>query len=351
MKPRTYFSPKPAPKRGQSKSFRIVWFLRLLLLLSLSGAAQAQFNYTTQNGMITVTGYTGPGGEVIIPDVIEGLPVTNIGDEAFYRNASLTSVTIPNSVTNIGNFAFERCISLTSATFGTGVTSIGYNAFSRTALTSVSIPNGVTYIHNQAFGNCTSLTSVEIPSSATGIGGSAFINCSSLTSVTIPSGVNGIGGTAFYGCASLASVTIPGSVTDIGVLAFGNCASLNSVYFQGNAPTVGTLVFDGSPIVTVYYLPGTTGWDPTFGYRPTAPWVLPAPLILNNDPRFGVQTNRFGFIISWAMNLPVVVEACADLANPSWAPVGTNTLNDGWFYFIDPQWTNFSTRLYRSRAL
>jgi len=405
--------------------------LLVLLLLTLPVVAQAQFNYTTNNGTITITGYTGPGGVVVIPDMIDNLPVTgigyaafyhntsltsvtigssvtsigqvafdrctsltsvtigsgvtsigqyafdrcfsltefvvdadnstyssvdgvlfdknqttliqgpmrkagdytipsgvmSIGGEAFYRNASLTSVTIPNSVTYIGSFAFERCVNLTNVTFGSGVTSIGYNAFSRTALTTVTIPNGVTYIDNQAFGNCASLTSVEIPSSVTGIGGSAFA-----------------------GCANLASVTIPSSVTDIGVLAFASCASLNSVYFQGNAPRVGVLVFEGSAIVTVYYLPGTTGWDPTFGYRPTTLWVLPAPLILNNGPRFGVQTNRFGFIISWAMNLPVVVEACTDLAQPIWSPVGTNTLTDGSSYFSDPQWRNHPTRFYRLRS-
>ena len=48
------------------------------------------------------------------------------------------------------------------------------------------------------------------------------------------------------------------------------------------------------------------------------------------DPRqrhhFGVQTNPFGFIISWATNVPVVVEACTNLANPTWSPVDTNTL-------------------------
>ena len=62
-----------------------------------------EFNYTINNGTITITGYTGPGGAVTIPDTINGLPVTSIGDCAFYNCTSLTSVTIPNSVTSIGN--------------------------------------------------------------------------------------------------------------------------------------------------------------------------------------------------------------------------------------------------------
>jgi hypothetical protein len=42
------------------------------------------FNCTTNNGAITITKYTGPGGAVTIPDTINGLPVTSIGDSAFY---------------------------------------------------------------------------------------------------------------------------------------------------------------------------------------------------------------------------------------------------------------------------
>ena len=53
--------------------------LLLLLLLTLPAVGKAQFNYTTDNGAITITGYTGPGGAVTIPDTINGLPVTSIG--------------------------------------------------------------------------------------------------------------------------------------------------------------------------------------------------------------------------------------------------------------------------------
>jgi hypothetical protein len=102
--------------------------------------------------------------------------------------------------------------------------------------------------------------------------------------------------------------------------------------------------------VTVYYLPGTTGWGSTFSGRPTAPWVLPYPVMLTTPPSFGVGTNGYGFIISWATNASVVVEACTDLAHPTWSPVGTNALVEGWSYFSDPQWTNYASRFYRLRS-
>ena len=72
------------------------------VLLALPVAAQAQLIYATTNGTITITGYTGFAGNVTIPATVNDLPVTSIGDEAFYLCSSLTGVTIPNSVISIG---------------------------------------------------------------------------------------------------------------------------------------------------------------------------------------------------------------------------------------------------------
>jgi hypothetical protein len=128
----------------------------VVLLATVPAALQAQWDYTTNNGTITITGYTGPGGDVVIPGTINvgglDLPVTSIGDWAFSSKTSLTNITIPNSVTNIGDFAFSWCSGLSNVTIGNGVTSIGGHAFfSCTSLTSVAIPNSVTNIANYAF--------------------------------------------------------------------------------------------------------------------------------------------------------------------------------------------------------
>jgi hypothetical protein len=210
---------------------------------------------------------------------------------------------------------------------------------------SYNIPASVTTIGEAAFGGCSQLTGVTIPTGVASIPNWAFDSCTSLTGIAIPDSVGGIGYNAFRSCWNLTSVTIGNRVTDIAAGAFVDCWLLQGAYFTGNAPSVGDFVFEGANIVTVYYRPGTTGWGPTFGDRPTAPWLLSTPLILERSA--GVQTNTFGFIISWATNAAVVVEATSSLAEPSWSPVSTNTLSDGWSYFSDPEWTNYSSRFYR----
>jgi hypothetical protein len=350
--------------------------LLALLLSALPAAVQADdYIYTTGNGIATITRYIGPGGAVTIPSNLGGCSIIAIGDDAFLLCTNLSSLTVSDSVISIGSSAFQWCTNLSNVTIGAYVTTIGANAFEGcNSLTNLTMGKIVSYIGNHVFDGCTSLTAITvdalntnyssldgvlfnkgqttliqfpgakggsytIPNSVICLGDGAFYECASLsgvtvpnsvtsignyafrgtglTTITIPNSVTSIGWSAFYWCKSLTNVTIGNGVGKIGGLFFAHCTSLNEVCFLGNAPSLGSDVFYNANNPTVYYLPGTVGWDATFAGRPTAFLYLLQPIILALPPYFGVRTNQFGFRVSWATNASVVLDACTNLAAPT----------------------------------
>ena len=183
--------------------FKLFWLLLCILILEGCGqrqggkalesqASESQrqelISYEIGDAEVTITLCDEAAeGEVVIPDEIEGLPVTSIGGSAFSACGGLNSITIPDSVTSIGDGAFAGCLNLNSVTILDSVTSIGEGAFMV----------------------CPRLTSINIPDSVTSIGGGAFVDCSMLTSITIPDSVTSIGAYAFGDCSNLTSITIP----------------------------------------------------------------------------------------------------------------------------------------------
>ena len=247
------------------------------------------YTYTITGGAATITGYTGPGGNVIIPATLGGYPVTTIGTGAFANCTSLTGVVIPDSVTKIAgrsnndeSGAFAHCTNLTSVTFGSGVTSIEYYAFkycpsltkvcisdlaawcgiafgnsnanplyygaalylNGEVVTEITIPTGVSAIKSYAFCGCGRLQKVTIPDGVTSIGEYAFYNCAALTNVTISDSVTSIGSDAFYNCTSLRNVVIGNGVTNIGAYAFYNCTSLTSVVIPDGVGKINNYTFE-----------------------------------------------------------------------------------------------------------
>jgi hypothetical protein len=222
------------------------------LLLLAAPAAQAQFTYTTNNATITLTGYTGAGGAVVISNF-----VTTIGDNSFDECTSLKSLAIPGSVTSVGQYAFRACTGLNSVMMPGSLTSLGDGAFYYcTSLTSVIIPGSISNIGDYAFGNCTSLTSVMISNGVTTIGVDAFADCNSLTSLTIPGSLTSIGTNAFESCTSLRSVLIPGSVTSIADGAFDG-SGLTNVTIPAGVTSVGDYAFSFCQSLTKVTIPAS----------------------------------------------------------------------------------------------
>lgn len=363
-------------------------FILAFFIVSTATVRGEDYTYVTNNGTITITGYTGPGGNVVIPSEINGLLVTCIGPFAFYAYGTITSLTIPDGITAVDNFAFYMCSSVVAVSLPDSLVQIGTAAFRRCfSLAKLTLPPALTTIGADAFSYCTNLSSITIPINVTNIGNASFASCYGLTGINVdsrnpffssvdgvlfdrsktvlrqfpsgragtyhfPSNITTIGGYAFYDCPTLTNAVIPQSLTEIGTFAFSECQNLIALNFAGNSPKCDeTSSFYHANKLTVYYLPGTTSWSNSYAGHPTALWLLPNPTILDLGPNFGIQTNAFGFRISWATNTSVVVEASTTLANPVWPPVSTNTLVDGWSYFSDAEWTNYPARFYRVRSL
>ena len=218
------------------------------------------FDFDPDTG--TIFGYHGPGGDLVIPSAIDGVPVTAIASgrwqngvwtDGVFVGRQLTSVVIPGSVIFIGDIAFLYN-QLTSVVIPGSVIFIGDWAFSHNQLTSVVIPGSVTYIGWRAFyGN--QLTSVVIPDSVTFIGEGAF-EWNELTSVVIQYGVTSIGDWAFHD-NQLTSVVIPDSVTFIGYSAFER-NELTSVVISQGITSIEGWVFLGNQLTSVVIPQGVT---------------------------------------------------------------------------------------------
>ena len=299
---------------------KTIFWATLMMLVVFSAYAGEQFDpeedfsfeIIANGSAVKITGYVGTNTEVRIPQRIQGLPVTTIGDRAFAFN-QLTNITIPDSVTHIGVGAFVEN-QLTSVEIGNGVTHIGngvfaYNqitnivipdsvihignyAFLYNQLTSVTIGNGVTHIGYWAFrGN--QLTSVVIPDSVTHIGDFAFVN-NRLTSAIIGNGVTHIGASAFSGSrfdleimewvdegGTLTSVTLGTSVTRIEYNAFRDNRIANIV-IPDSVTAIGVNAFRNNQISTVIIPSNISIWWGAFQENPLTNIVLGANVELDS---------------------------------------------------------------------
>ena len=207
------------------------------------------------DGTAKITRYFGKAEELAIPDELDGIKVTSIGDGAFSFCDSLTGITIPDSVTSIGANPFRYCVQLSEIIVSPDhpyLATIDGVLFSKPdkrlvcypcsiTADSYTIPDGIQIIGDGAFSACSFLTGITIPDSVTSIGNYAFSSCSSLKSITIPDSVTIIGDSAFWGCTSLTSITIPNSVASIGENPFEVCFKLRDIIVSPDQPNLATI--------------------------------------------------------------------------------------------------------------
>ena len=257
--------------------------LSLVPEVIIANAASAEdLVYEISNGHVSITSCQDDArGELIIPDTIEGYPVTNICSGAFAHCKKITSITIPASVTDIGDHAFSWCTQLTgiwvaenNPAYKSDAQGVLFSADGTTLIQApgaisgdYSIPAGVVTIGDYSFSGCENLTGVTIPEGVATIGNSAFSTCYLLTSVVLPESLASIGNWAFSECA-FSSLRIPSGTGRIGLEAFYCCKNLKDVYFAGNAPVFDFCVFRDVR-ATLSYHTGTSGWENITSYSLT----------------------------------------------------------------------------------
>lgn len=253
------------------------------------------FQYDIYADHVVITKYSGSETDIIIPEEIDGLPVTEIAEMAF-SSKKISSVQIPDSVISIAPSAFSGCGSLESVDLGENVEFIGKNAFMNCEmLSSVTMGEKVRYIGDKCFAGDCRIETMIMPDSVEYLGEGAFMLCN-LLCFNIPDGVtvikpytfNGkvyseddgpytsyfpsditedetfkeliipptvkkIEHDAFSGIRSLEKVTVSEGVESVSAAAFHNCPMQDHVW-------IGEKKVERDCIFTLY-LPETTAFS------------------------------------------------------------------------------------------
>ena len=230
------------------------------------------FELTNGNSECKLVRYIGDDESVVIPNNINGVPVTSLGENVFNNCTFIQKAVVPDCVTSIGEGAFNGCSSLQEITipfvggsksdaiassstlfgyiFGTN-SFIGstetrqyytYNSsiiyYIPSTLTKVTVTGGDLFYG--AFYGCRLLNNIVLPESIKIIDDYVFCGCSSLIRIEIPNGVQTITVSAFNYCNKLEYISIPDSINIIrqydvnpGYKAFSNCPLEYNIYSNG----------------------------------------------------------------------------------------------------------------------
>lgn len=284
---------------------KLLMALAALIAMSISITASAltdgDWEYKLLDNEVTITGYVGEGGDVVIPGMISDRPVTAIKGERMFVKADVTSLVIPSGLREMGNSVFCDIKNLEKVTFKDGLEKIGFGAFSSCGkLKEVTLPSTLKEIGISAFDGCKSLNYINIPESVELVGAEAFCgsglvaldlknvstlgetsfaNCENLKSVVIGAGTTKIPANAFFNCTALTEVDIPNSVTvidrsfascealasiilptslkELGWASFKGCESLREVVIPYGTEKIGAEVFGSCPKLQAVYIPDT----------------------------------------------------------------------------------------------
>ena len=201
------------------------------------------------NGVLTgVSGLTANNTVVVIPPVVGGVTVREIGMGVFKDNRNIVSLTIPDSVTTLQNRICSGCTALREVWLPSGLTVIPDETFDGcSSLSKINLPNTLREIRPDAFCG-TGLTKFIAPDSLTAIWGYAFKDCAKLTYVDLKN-VSSVSGGAFQNCTALRSVRLSDELTELPDHLFDGCASLAEIDMPDRPIAISASILNG----TAYY--------------------------------------------------------------------------------------------------
>ena len=240
----------------------------------------SDFTYTIAAGEVTITGYAGtePIGKLVIPRMIDGYPVTAIGESAFQFNSSLTGLDLPQTITRLDFCAFYGCPNLSGNFFIEGTMhhsafmgsplAVGFsytvNSDQTATITRyssgqnegvVTIP---TYINNhlvtalgeEAMKSPKTLTMIVLPSGLKSIGRECFGGAEFGTMI-LPDTLECIADYAFY-ATTVSNLVLPENVKTIGDYAFAY-STLENLVLPENVKTIGNYAFAYSALESIIF--------------------------------------------------------------------------------------------------
>ena len=206
--------------------------------------------------------YRGRKTVVEIPDKYNGIPISTIGEDAFFGDLTqkvcrmIEKVVIPESIRHIGDRAFYNCENLKELLLPPTLETIGDKAFAYCRkMTSFDLPESVKTIGAGAFSCCVGIKEFTLPSMIEEISENSFEGCVNLEHVLLSDKITKIDKNAFKDCKSLKNIELPETLEIIDEQAFYRCSSLNSIAFPDSLKSIGSVAFKGCKSITSIIIP------------------------------------------------------------------------------------------------
>ena len=230
---------------------------------------------------VSIDKYKGNSKKVIVPENIEGFPVTQIGIASFFDN-NLRQVILPEGLISIEMGAFRNCINLVEINLPQSLIYIDTSAFENCEkLKKITIPKNIEYFGNidlqiigtesETFSGCESLREIIVDEQNPAyVSKEGVLFDKKMTTLlkypsgkkgayTIPDSVNNIKKNAFENCSKLTKLNIPKDLLFIEYGEFDKCERLTDFIVNENNPmyiSIDGVLFDKKGTTLLHYPQG-----------------------------------------------------------------------------------------------